>query len=58
MLGLNQDTVTLIEIIAVVLMIPLLGMMIAALLMRQIRSFGFTHSWGADDSRDLKINDF
>jgi hypothetical protein len=38
-------------------MIPFLGIMAAAMLTRQIRRFGFTHSWG-DDSKDININGF
>ena len=57
MLGLNQDTVDLIVAMAVVNMVPFLGIMAAAMLMRQIRRFGFTHSWG-DDSKDININGF
>ena len=57
MLGLNQDTVDFIIMVAVVHMVPFLGMFIVAMLMRQLRRFGFTHSWG-ENARDIKFNDF
>jgi len=47
MLGLNQDTVNLIGVIAVSLMAPLLALLLAAMLSRQIKTWGFTN-WGPD----------
>jgi len=55
--GLNQETVNLIVVIAVVHMVPFLGLSISALLVRQLKRFGFGHSWGPD-ARDIQINDF
>jgi hypothetical protein len=55
MLGLNQDTVDLILTVAVVFVIPVLGMMIAALLTRQVKRFGFTNAWGRD-GEDINIH--
>jgi len=57
MLGLSAETVRLIEIIAVVLMIPWLSIIIAALLSRQIFRFGLDNNWG-DGGQDIKINGF
>lgn len=57
MLGLNQDTVNLITVIAVAHMVPWLAIMIAALLMRQLNRFGFSSSWG-EAGRDVNINAF
>lgn len=57
MLGLTQDTVNLITVMAVVLMVPWLAVMIAAMLMRQIRRFGFGGYWGSD-AEDLRIDGF
>jgi len=57
MLALTQDTVNLITAVAVVLMVPWLAVMIAAMLMRQIRNFGFGGYWGSD-AKDININGF
>jgi len=57
MQGLNQETVNLIVVIAVVHVVPFLGMSISALLVRQLGRFGFSHSWGPD-AKDIELNDF
>lgn len=49
MLALRPEMVRVIEMAAVAFMVPWLGFQAAALLMRQLRRFGFTHSWGNED---------
>lgn len=53
MLLIDQAVVNLIGVVAVVLMIPWLGILIACMLMRQIRRFGFSHSWGNEQDYNL-----
>lgn len=57
MFSLDQDTVNLIVVIAVVHVVPLLGFMIVTLLMRQLPRFGMGSAWG-ENARDHKINGF
>lgn len=58
MLGLNQDSVNLIVVVAVVHVIPIIGICIAALLSRQVFRFGLSQNWGSSESTDLKLHGY
>lgn len=53
MYSLDQAVVNLLAVMAVVLMVPWLGMLIAAMFMRQVKRFGFTRSLGDVRRYDL-----
>jgi hypothetical protein len=48
MLALRPETVRLVEMIAVTFMLPWLGFIAVALLMRQLRRWGFNRGWGEE----------
>lgn len=56
MLLLTQDAVNLITAVAVSHVVVFLGVLVAAMLYRQIRRFGFSHSWDAEDfEKDINL---
>lgn len=54
---LNQETVNFIVVVAVVHMVPFLGLSISAMLIRQLPRFGFGQNWGPG-AKDLRISGF
>ena len=53
MYPIDQAVVNLMVVVSVISMVPWLGILIATMLMRQIKRFGFSHSWGNEGDYNL-----